>query len=63
MYIKCLSTFICCGWEVFEKIISICRKVVAGVGRRAVMMMTARSKKRATLARAAAMSMSATTPA
>jgi hypothetical protein len=35
----------------------ICRKVVAGLGRRSVMMMTARSTKWARLARAMAMTM------
>ncbi len=44
--VSCLATF-------------IYRKVVASVGRRSVMMMTARSTKRARLARAMAMAMAA----
>jgi hypothetical protein len=41
----------------------ICRKVVAGGGRRSVVMMTARSTKRATLARAMAMAITTMTSA
>jgi hypothetical protein len=43
--------------------IFICRKVMAGVGRKAVMIMTARSTKWARLARATEMAMTAATSA
>ena len=43
-----------------RKLILICRKVVRGVGRRAVMMMTARASKRAMLAGVMAMAMTST---